>query len=56
MMLLIILLLISGGLNLVLIFFLVVKYDEKKLNIGAVEGSGMERIEYFDLHNSNSLL
>ena len=50
MMMLIILLLLSAGLNLVLIFVLVVKYDEKKLNIGVVEGSGMERIEYFNLH------
>lgn len=56
MMLLILLLLLSGGLNLFLIFVLVRKYDEEKLNIGVVEGPGMERIEYFDLHKSNSML
>ena len=56
MMLLVILLLLFAGLSMVLIFVSVIKYDEKKLNIGIVEGSGMERIEYFDLHQSNSLL
>ena len=38
MMMLIILLILSAGLNMVLIFVLVVKYDEKKLNIGVVKG------------------
>lgn len=56
MMLLIILLLLSVGINLVLIFMLVLKYDENKLNIGMVEGSNMEGIEYLELHKSNSLL
>ena len=56
MMLLVILLLLLTGLSMVLIFVSVIKYDEKKLNIGIVEGSGMERMEYFDLHQSNSLL
>jgi len=56
MMLLIILLLLSAGLNMVLIFALVLKYDEKKLNIGVVEGSNIEGIEYFELNKSNSLL
>jgi len=56
MMLLVILLLLSGGLNMVLIFVLVRKYDEDKLNIGIVKGSGIERIEYFDLHKANSML
>ena len=56
MMLIIILLLLSSGLNFVLIFLLVRKYDEEILNIGMLEGSGMERIEHFDLYKSNSLL
>jgi len=56
MMLIIILLLLSAGLNLFLIFMLVRKYDEEILNIGMSENSGMERIEYFNLHKSNSLL
>jgi len=56
MMLIIILLLLFAGLSMVLIFVSVIKYDEKKLNIGVIEGSGMKRIEYFDLHNSNSLM
>ena len=55
MMLIIILLLLSAGLNLFLIFVLVRKYDEEILNIGMVQSSSMERIEYFDLHKSNSL-
>jgi|AP12_2_1047962.scaffolds.fasta_scaffold60930_2 hypothetical protein len=56
MMLLIILLLLSAGLNMVLIFALVLKYDEKKLNIGIVEGSNIDGIEYLELNKSNSLL
>jgi hypothetical protein len=56
MMLIIILLLLSAGLNMILIFMLVRKYDEESLNIGVLEDAGMERIEYFDLHQSNSLL
>lgn len=56
MMLLIILLLLSAGLSMVLIFALVLKYDEKKLNIGIVEGCNNEGIEYFELNKSNSLL
>jgi len=56
MMLIIILLLLSAVLNMILVFVLVRKYDEQILNIGMVESSGMERIEYFDLHKSNSLL
>jgi hypothetical protein len=56
MMLLIILLLLSAGLNMVLIFALVLKYDEKKLNIGIVEGSNIDGIEYLGLNKSNSLL
>jgi hypothetical protein len=56
MMLLIILLFLFGGLNMVLIFVLVRKYDEEKLNIGIAEGSGLERIEYFELHKSNPLM
>jgi hypothetical protein len=56
MMLLIILLLLLGGLNMVLIFVLVRKYDEEKLNIVIVESSGMTRIEYFELHKSNPLM
>jgi hypothetical protein len=56
MMLIIILLFLSAGLNMVLIFVLVRKYDEDTLNIGMLENSGMERIEFFDLHQSNSLL
>ena len=55
MMLLIILLLLSAGLNMVLIFALVLKYDEKKLNIGIVEGSNLDGIEYLVLNKSNSL-
>lgn len=56
MMLIIMLLLLSAGLNLILIFVLVRKYDEDILNIGMSENSGMEGIEYFNLHKSNSLL
>ena len=56
MMLIIILLLLSVGLNLILIFVLVRKYDEEILNIGMSENAGMEGIEYFNLHKSNSLL
>jgi len=56
MMLLIILLLLLGGLNMVLIFVLVRKYDEEKLNIVIVEGSGMESIEHSELHKSNPLM
>lgn len=55
MMLLIILFLLSGVLNLVLIFVLILKYDEAKLNIRIIEGSNVEGIEYFELHNSNPL-
>jgi len=56
MMLIIILLFLSAVINVVLIFVLVRKYDEEILNIGMVQSSGMESIEYFDLHKSNSLL
>jgi len=56
MMLLIILLLLSAGLNMVLIFALVLKYDEKKLNIGILKGSNIDGIEYLELNKSNSLL
>jgi len=55
-MLIIILLFLSAVINVVLIFVLVRKYDEEILNIGMVQSSGMESIEYFDLHKSNSLL
>jgi len=55
MMLLIILLLLSAVLNLVLIFILVLKYDEQKLNIGIMKSSNVEKIEYFNLHKPNSL-
>lgn len=55
MMLLIILLILSAGLNLALIFMLVRKYDEAKLNIISAEGLNREGIEYFDLHKPNSL-
>ena len=56
MMLIIILLFVSVGAGMVLIFISVIKYDERKLNIGILESSGMERIEHFDLYKSNSLL
>jgi len=56
MMLLIILLLLSAGLNFILIFLLVKKYDEAKLNIVPAEGPDGEAIEYFELHKSHPLL
>jgi hypothetical protein len=56
MMLLIILLFLLIGLNMVLIFVLVRKYDEAKLNIVIVKGSGMTRIEHFELYKSNPLM
>jgi len=56
MMMLIILFLLFAGLIMVLIFALVLKYDEKKLNIGIVEGSNIDGIEYLELNKSNSLL
>jgi hypothetical protein len=56
MMLLVLLLLLSVGLNLLLVFRLVLKYDKMKLNIISAEGPDGEEIEYFDLHKSNSLL
>jgi hypothetical protein len=54
MILLIILLFLSGVLNVILIFVLVRKYDEQKLNLGLIEGSNVGGVEYFDLHRSNS--
>ena len=56
MMLLIILLLLSAGLNLILIFLLVRKYDEAKLNIIPAEGPDGEEIEYIELHKSKPFL
>ncbi len=56
MMLLIIFLLLSAGLNLILIFLLVRKYDEVKLNIIPAEGPDGEEIEYFELHKSNPIM
>ena len=56
MMLLIIFLLLSAGLNLILIFLLVKKYDEAKLNIVPAEGPDGEAIEYFELNKSHPLL
>jgi len=56
MMLLLILLLLSIVLNLVLIFMLVKKYDEAKLNIVSVEGPDGDGIEHLELYKSSSFL
>ncbi len=56
MMLLIILLILSAGINLVLIFMLVRRYDEAKLNIVSAEGPDGKGVEYFDLQKSNSVM
>lgn len=56
MMLLIILLILSAGINLVLIFMLVRRYDEAKLNIVSAEGPDRKGVEYFDLQKSNSVM